>query len=88
MTPTRKMFTGALALACLPLLGAGIVASSTRATTADGWFAHAYPDAATYFYAQAVAAKVTLSNAVDRRRQGGVDRVAGCLLYGFRIRLR
>jgi hypothetical protein len=65
MTPTRKMFTGALALACLPLLGAGIVASSTRATTADGWFAHAYPDAATYFYAQAVAAKVTLSNAVD-----------------------
>ncbi|MEY4842453.1 MAG: hypothetical protein RJA12_1177 [Planctomycetota bacterium] len=65
MTPTRKMFTGALALGCLPLLGAGIVASSTRATTADGWFAHAYPDAATYFYAQAVAAKVTLSNAVD-----------------------
>lgn len=65
MTPTRKMLIGALVLACLPLLGAGVVASSARATTAAGWFAHAYPDAADYFYPQAVAAKVTLPNAVD-----------------------
>ena len=65
MTPTRKMLIGALALAALPLMGAGVVASSARNTTAAGWFAGAYPEARDYFYAQAAAAKITLNNAVD-----------------------
>jgi len=52
-------------LAALPMLGAGVVASNPRATDADGWFAGAYPNASNYFYAQAVATKVQLQQAVN-----------------------
>lgn len=65
MTRLRFTLLSMLALAVAPLLGAGVVASNPRASSADGFPSDSRAVGGTYFYGQALAAKVVLSQPVD-----------------------